>query len=345
MAPRTPAYTQGRAARLLDSPTAAKAEILALVSDRLQGVETMFRDNLRSPLEIIEQIGDFLATGGGKRVRPTLHLLSARLCGYDGPHDILLATVLEFIHSATLIHDDIIDEATTRRGKASANYLWGNSVTVLFGDYLYAKAMEMALRAGSLEIMEKLADVTLRMTEGEMLQTRYEGRLDLSEAEYFDLVERKTAELFAACCELGGILADIDPGRRAALRRYGLNLGLAFQVVDDLLDFTGDSRTLGKATASDLREGTVTLPVIELLSTGSGPARELVATIMKSGLEDTPEIAELSRLLEECGALGRAHRRAEEYASRATIALGAFPEGPAKRALLSVPELLIHRDR
>lgn len=345
MAPSTPVTPQGRAARLLDSPTAAKAEILVLVTDRLQDVESMFRDNLRSPIEIIAEIGEFMGSGGGKRVRPTLHLLSATLCGYGGPHDVLLGTVLEFIHSATLIHDDIIDEATTRRGKASANHLWGNSVTVLFGDYLYAKAMEMALRAGSLEVMEKLADVTLRMTEGEMLQTRYAGRLDLSEAEYFDLVGRKTAELFAACCELGGILAEVGPKKRDALRHYGLNLGLAFQVVDDLLDFTGDARTLGKPAASDLREGKVTLPVIDLLSDAPVATRDLVAMIMESGLEGTSEIAELARTLDDSGALGRAQRRAEDYASRAAMALGVFPDSPAKRALLSVPDLLIHRDR
>lgn len=345
MAPRTPETLQGRAARLLDSPSATKAEILGLVSTRLQGVEESFRHHLRSPVEIVGEIGDFVATGGGKRVRPTLHLLCARLCAYEGPHDVLLATVLEFIHSATLIHDDIIDEATTRRGRASANRKWGNSITVLFGDYLYAKAMEMALQARSLAVMEKLAEVTLRMTEGEMLQTRYADRLDLTEGEYFDLIERKTAELFAACCELAGILAEVDADRREALRRYGLNLGLAFQIVDDLLDFTGDSALLGKPAASDLREGKVTLPVIELLSTGAGGVADLAARIMRSGAVDTPEIAELSRLLRDSGVLGSVQRRAQDYASRATLGLAMFPDSPAKRALLAVPDLLIHRDR
>jgi octaprenyl-diphosphate synthase len=335
----------GRAARLLDAPTATRAEILALVADRLADVEALFRESLGSPLRIIEEIGDFLAEGGGKRVRPTLHLLSARLCGYEGRKDVLLATVLEFIHSATLIHDDIIDEAKTRRGRPSVNRVWGNSVTVLFGDYLYAKAMEMALRAESLDVMEKLADVTLRMTEGEMLQTRYAGRIDLGEDEYFDLIERKTAELFAACCELAGTLADVDDGRREALRRYGLNLGLAFQVVDDLLDFVGDAKTLGKPAASDLREGKVTLPLIELLASGPSRARELAVAIMESGEADTPEITELALLLERSGAIDRAHHRAREYASRATLALEIFPDSPARTALQAVPDLLHYRDR
>jgi octaprenyl-diphosphate synthase len=327
------------------APTATRAAILAPVADRLQDVEALFRDSLASPLRMIDEIGGFVAEGGGKRVRPTLHLLSARLCGYDGPHDVLLATVLEFIHSATLIHDDIIDEARTRRGRASVNSLWGNNVTVLFGDYLYAKAMELALRADSLAVMEKLADVTLRMTEGEMLQTRYAGRIDLGEEEYFELIERKTAELFAACCELAGILAGVGEGRRQALRSYGLNLGLAFQVVDDLLDFVGDADTLGKPAASDLREGKVTLPLIGLLERDPTRARGLAAAVMESGEAGTPEIDELTRLLEQSGAIERAHERAREHTSRATLALDGFPDGPAKVALLGVPDLLLHRNR
>jgi geranylgeranyl pyrophosphate synthase len=186
---------------------APQAEIHELIGDKLALVEEQFRDNLASPVAIVEEIGSFVAQSGGKRVRPTAHLLAARLCEYEGPHDVLLATVLEFIHSATLIHDDIIDEAQVRRGRPSVNSNWGNNVTVLFGDYLFAKAMEMALGAGSLEVMRRLADVTLRMTEGEMLQTRYEGRLDLTVPEYLDLIEKKTAALFGACCELGGVLA------------------------------------------------------------------------------------------------------------------------------------------
>ena len=182
---------------------------------------------------------------------------------------MLLATVLEFIHSATLIHDDVIDDAATRRGRPSVNRGWGNTITVLFGDYLYAKAMELALRAGSLRVMDRLAWITLRMTEGEMIQTRFVGRLDLTTDEYMDLIERKTAVLFGGCCELAGILAGVDQGTERALREYGVHIGLAFQIVDDMLDFTGDPAVLGKPTASDLREGKATLPVLDLLKTGS----------------------------------------------------------------------------
>ncbi len=333
-----------RAERMLQEPAAAQDEICALVGDRLQQVEVLFRRNLASPVGIIDEIGSFIAEGGGKRVRPTLHLLCARLCEYEGSCDVLLATVLEFIHSATLIHDDVIDGAPTRRGRPSVNRRWGNNVTVLFGDYLYAKAMEMALGAGSLEVMQKLAEVTLHMTEGEMLQTRYAGRLDLTTPEYFDLIDRKTARLFAGCCEIAGMLADLDPERRIALRRYGINLGLAFQVVDDLLDFIGDERRLGKPAASDLREGKATLPLIELLSTDGDRARSLAARISE-GESAGGEVAELRGLLWSSGAIARTQLQARRFALLATQQLHRFTESPARRALEALPDLLVTRDR
>ncbi len=335
----------GRAERLLQEPLAAAPAIFSLVEDRLQEVEATFRRNLASPLTIIDEIGDFVADGGGKRIRPAILLLSARLCGYDGPHDVLMATVLEFIHSATLIHDDIIDEATTRRGRPSLNHRWGNNVTVLFGDHMLAKAMEMALDAGSLRIIRKLAEVTLCMTEGEMLQTRYVGRLDLTVAEHVDLIERKTAVLFAGCCEIAGILAGVDAGAEAALGRYGTRVGMAFQMVDDLLDFTGDARTLGKPAASDLREGKVTLALIDLLGSGSEHGLELARRIMEQGEAGSPEIAELTGLLQESGALARARARARRVAAEAVVELGRFPDVPARKALEAVPGYLISRDR
>ena len=326
-------------------PPPEAAEIAGTIAGELAEVEELFRSNLAAPVRIVDEIGSFVAAGRGKRVRPTLHLLSARLCGYAGPHAVLLATVLEFIHSATLIHDDIIDEATTRRGRPSVNSRWGNNITVLFGDYLFAKAMEMALRAGSLSVMQKLADVTLRMTEGEMLQTRYVGRIDLSVDEYMDLIERKTAALFACCCELAGLLARVDARRQQALRRYGLNLGMAFQLVDDLLDFTGDAKKLGKPAASDLQEGKVTLAVIDLLADGGSPERELVERVMAGADGGSPDAAALTRLLHDSGAIERTHRRAQAYAAEAIDELSMFDSSDARRALGSLPDLLLFRDR
>jgi octaprenyl-diphosphate synthase len=205
----------------------------------------------------------------------------------------------------------------------------------------------MALQADSLQVMEKLADVTLRMTEGEMLQTRYVGRLDLSVDEYLDLVERKTAALFGCCCELAGMLTGVDRERQESLRRYGLNLGMAFQLVDDLLDFTGDAQTLGKPAASDLREGKATLAVLDLLGNGDdGPARELAHCVMRdSGRPDTTEIARLTEILRESGAIERTQQRARLFADRAVAELTRFDDGPANQALRALPDILLDRDR
>lgn len=328
----------------LTEPSVSPDEIVGLVAVRLAEVERLFHQNLASPVAIVDEIGDFVGKGGGKRVRPTLHLLCADLCGYRGAHDVLLATVLEFIHSATLIHDDVIDAAATRRGRPSVNRGWGNTITVLFGDYLYAKAMELALRAGSLRVMDRLAWITLRMTEGEMIQTRFVGRLDLTTDEYMDLIERKTAVLFGGCCELAGILAGVAPETENALREYGVHIGLAFQIVDDMLDFTGDPAVLGKPTVSDLREGKATLPVLDLLKTGSPRGRELVAAFV-AGEAGDDAAAELVALLRDGGCLERAQARARRHAELAVRQLDAFPAGPARRALVGVPDLLISRNR
>lgn len=334
----------GRAEALCAESSAARAAIIPLVAERLLRVEASFRDSLASPVKIVNEVGTFVAEGAGKRVRPTLHLLCTQLCGYRGPHDVLLATVVELIHGATLIHDDIIDDAAMRRGRQATHRRWGSDVTVLFGDYMFAKAMELALRAGNLTVMERLADTTLRMTEGEMLQTRYLGRLDLTVDEYLDLVERKTAALFSCCCELAGIVAGVDPDRTTSLASYGSHLGLAFQLIDDLLDFTGDAKRLGKPTAADLREGKATLAVLDLLSCGSSTERELVQSIMERQEKDR-DLDRLTRLMEESGAIERAHERARFHALSAIGELRAFDDSPARAALHSLPDLLIFRDR
>lgn len=342
---RSTGWLPQRAERILSRAPVGQAAVLSLVADRLSDVDALFRESLESPIRLVDEIGEFVGESGGKRVRPALHLLCARMCGYEGRHDVLMATVLELIHSATLIHDDIIDGATTRRGRPSVNHLWGNNITVLFGDYMLAKAMDMALDAGSLRVMRKLADVTLRMTEGEMLQTRYVGRLDLSVEEYLALVERKTAALFAGCCEIAGILAGQTRAAEEALREYGLNLGMAFQLVDDLLDFTGDAMTLGKPAASDLREGKATLALLDQLHAGSGQVAELARAIMGGNGERGEEIAQLTRILRESGAIERASQAAHRYAAKAAQGLSVFPDGPARRALEAIPETLVSRNR
>lgn len=332
-----------RAESLRPDALALHAEIVALVADDLQRVEATFRAHLASPIQIVEEIGGFVAEGGGKRVRPTLHLLCARLCGYSGQHAPLIGTVLEFIHCATLIHDDILDGAALRRGRPSVNDRWGNNLSVLFGDYMLAKAMQLALEARDLSIMEKLAEVTLRMTEGEMLQTRYQGRMDLREADYLELIDKKTAALFGCCCELAGILAAREPEELHALRRYGVQVGLAFQLVDDLLDLAGDPARIGKPAASDLREHKLTHAVIDLLSTAAPGASDLVARAMQPDA-DPGVFDELGRLLREQGCLERSHALARRFAAGAVAELEGFPDGPARRALRALPDLLLRRD-
>jgi len=334
-----------RVDRLMRERGSSIAPIHALVGARMAEVERLYREHLASPVAIVDQLGSYIAEGQGKRLRPMLHLLTASMVGYRGPHDTLLGVVLEYIHSATLVHDDVIDEAATRRGRASVNARWGNNLTVLFGDYLFAKAMDLALRADSLEIMRQLADVTLRMTEGEMLQTRFVGRLDVSVPEYLDMVERKTAALFACCCQTAGILAGIDPNHRRALSGYGRNLGMAFQLIDDLLDFTGDERRLGKPSGSDLREGKATLAVLDAVAAGDGEVRRLATAVMDAAaIDDGPLVALRERLLAS-GAFARVQTLAQRYAQDAVRALDGFDGGPAATALRTLPEILVYRDQ
>ena len=212
-------------------------------------------------MPLVGEIGRYIRDGGGKRIRPALLLLPCRLCGYRGERAILLAAVVEFIHTATLLHDDIIDEATVRRGRRSVNSRWGNDITVLLGDFLYTKSMSMALSQDNLRILRLLSDVTLRMIEGELLEIERNGDLDVSADDHLDIIRRKTAALFSACLRIGGMLGEVGEERERALASYGLNLGICFQMVDDLLDFTADEKVLGKPVANDLREGKLTLPV------------------------------------------------------------------------------------
>lgn len=333
-----------RVERLIRERGTSIAPIHALVGPRMAEVERQYRHHLESPVAIVGELGGFLAIGEGKRLRPMLHLLTASMVGYRGPHDTLLGVVLEYIHSATLVHDDVIDEAQTRRGRPSVNAIWGNNLTVLFGDYLFAKAMELALRADDLEIMRQLADVTLRMTEGEMLQTRFVGRLDVGVPEYLDMVERKTAALFACCCRTAGTLAAVEPDRGQALSDYGRNLGMAFQLIDDLLDFTGDEQRLGKPSGSDLREGKATLAVLDALEQGDSEVRRLAEQVVQ-GVAGEAVFGALRERLDRSGAFARVRARAHRYAQEAAAALDGFDGSPAAAALRALPELLVVRDR
>lgn len=319
-------------------------DIVRLVEDDLVKVEQLFEEQCRSDVRLVGEIGQYIQQGGGKRIRPALLLLACRMCGYRGERAILLASVVEFIHTATLLHDDIIDEATTRRGRRSVNSRWGNDVTVLLGDFLYTKSMAMALSQDNLRILRLLSDVTLRMIEGEILEIERDADLKVGEDDHLDIIKRKTADLFSACTRIAALLSDAPPEREQALAGYGLNLGICFQMVDDILDFTADEGVLGKPVANDLREGKLTLPVILLLKHGPPAAMKAVQTVLDDrGFEHVSQ-QEIARLVREHGALEQARRLAEHYAESARRELMVFEPSPYRDALLSLPDFILARD-
>ena len=319
-------------------------EIVHLVEDDLVRVEALFEEHLRSDVRLVGEIGRYILEGGGKRIRPALLLLACRLCGYRGERAVLLASVVEFIHTATLLHDDIIDEATVRRGRRSVNSRWGNDITVLLGDYLYTKSMAMALSQDNLKILRLLSDVTLRMIEGELLEIEGNGDLQVDEGGHLDIIRRKTADLFSACLRIGAILGEVGEERERALANYGLNLGICFQMVDDLLDFTADEKVLGKPVANDLREGKLTLPVIYLLRKAGPDAAEMVTQVLADrGFERVPR-EDFLKLVREHGALDEARAAAERYAEAARRDLLGFDRSPYREALQALPDFILARD-
>ena len=328
------------------APPPALSQIFEPIRADLDKVDQEFARHVQSKVQLIPQIGQYIRTSGGKRIRPAVLLMASRLGGYSGDRAILYAAVVEFIHTATLVHDDIIDDSDLRRGRLAVHSRWGNDITVLLGDYLYIKSMAMALTHDELEIIRLLCDVTLRMIEGELYQLTKNGDADISEDEHFDIIHRKTAYLFGGCAQIGGMLGKVTSEREQALREYGFNLGTAFQLVDDLLDFTGDARAVGKPIGSDLREGKVTLPLIHLLrQQNDGVGSRIVRDIIASHSVTEDQWAALLRSLKEHASIDYAYRRAVEYAERAKKPLSAFPPSAERDALLALPDYVLSRDR
>ena len=342
-------FSSGNTAAVEDTQTSAR-RIFNLVAAELALVETEFERQARSNIQVIAYLGDYLRASGGKRVRPALTILSNYVVGGDAAqfNSIRMAAVMEFLHTATLVHDDIIDNAETRRNRPSINSRFGNQTAVLMGDWLYMSAFETSLQERSLPVLDILTRVTRKMTEGELLQLTLLGRTDVSEEQYLDILQRKTAYLFSACCEIGAILGGAQPEQQIALREYGMNLGTAFQLVDDLLDFTATDEALGKPAGVDLLEGKLTLPLIYLLESdgvGGSASRAAVKTIMQEGNYQRVSRAELLSAVERAGALERARERAYEYAEAARSALDALPNSKYSDALYSIPTYIIERDR
>lgn len=318
------------------------AGIFDLVRDDLARVEEELGRHSASAIEPVASIAHYLQSGGGKRLRPALHLLGARFCGYQGSAAIHLGAVLELIHAATLLHDDVIDAADTRRGRPSTNQRWGNPMTVLAGDWLYMESFRIALAERNLRILDILISLTQNMVEGELIQLTQLGRVDISEEEALDISRRKTACLFGVALQLGALLGARTADEEERLLRYGLNVGMAFQMIDDLLDFTASPERLGKPVVNDLREGKVSLPLIYALQNGA--PREKVETVLREKGFDSVRAEEIVALVRDAGALERTRTRAGEFVAEAHRCLEPFPDSLYKRALETVPQFVLNRD-
>ncbi len=298
-----------------------------------------------SGIELIDNIGQYICGSGGKRIRPAILLLGCQMCGYDGPVGPRLAAVVELIHSATLVHDDVIDNASMRRGRASVNAQWGNEITVLVGDWLYMTSFRLALGERHLKVLDVLIEATRKMVEGELIQLAYNGNLDVTEEQHLDISTRKTAFLFSACSQLGAILGSADEDKEELLRIYGLNVGLAFQLVDDVLDFTSSENILGKPVGNDLKEGKLTLPLIYLMRDCRPDQRELIRRALLDNDLDPSKRDEVFRLVREYRTADRVLEKARGYAQKARECLTDFPPSKAKEALMSLPYYIVERDR
>ncbi|MGH9510980.1 MAG: polyprenyl synthetase family protein [Terriglobales bacterium] len=326
------------------SPAINGKEIFEMLREDLSAIEREFGRDTVSSVEAITEIGEYLRGGGGKRIRPALLLLSSKLFDYQGRGAIRLGAVVEIIHTATLVHDDIIDEAEIRRGRPAANTQWGNSKCVLAGDWLYMQAFKVALQERNFRILDALIDLTQQMVEGELLQIEKLGKL-ISLDEYFDLIYRKTACLFSVCMRMGAILGGAAAEQEENLAQYGRDLGMAFQIVDDVLDLTASEDVLGKPVASDLREGKVTMAVVHALERCTSSERRLIASVVEERAVDDGTHREVLRILNRYQSLDAAHDCALRYADLARNAICSFPDTEIKRALLWAPDFVVARDK
>src|SRR5437868_13348136 len=329
----------------LSTPTVINGkEVFELLRDDLAAIEREFGRDTVSNVSAITDIGEYLREGGGKRIRPALLLLSSKLFNYRGRGAVRLGAVVEIIHTATLVHDDIIDEAQTRRGRPAANSQWGNSKCVLAGDWLYMQAFRVALQERNFRILDALIELTQQMVEGELLQIEKLGKL-ISLDDHFDLIYRKTACLFSVCMQMGAILGGASAEQEENLAQYGRDLGMAFQIVDDVLDLTASEEVLGKPVASDLREGKVTMAVIHALERCTPAERKSIEKILADRAFDGVTHEEILEILNRHGSIEAAHEKAAEYSQRAQKAICTFPDSEFKRALLWAPEFVVAREK
>ena len=324
--------------------TATAREVFELLREDLVGIEQELGRDAASGVSTITEIAEYLREGGGKRIRPSLLLLAAHVLGYTGNGAIRLGAVVEMVHTATLVHDDIIDGANIRRGRPSANTTWGNEKCVLAGDWLYMKAFRVALEERNLRVLDLLIEMTQQMVEGELLQIQKLGRA-VSEAEYYDLIYRKTACLFSVSMRLGAVLAGATEAEEASLGAYGRAVGLAFQIVDDVLDLTATEEVLGKPVASDLREGKATLAVIHSIDHGTAADRRAIQRVLDDRSFENMSRDRIQQILTRNGSVEYAMAAADRYAEQSRKALAVFPDSEFKRALLWVPDFVVAREK
>jgi octaprenyl-diphosphate synthase len=318
-------------------------DIYQLIAPELSLVEEELKGYTRSEIKPIAEIGEYILSAGGKRIRPALLLLTAKMLGEVSPMAIRLAAVVEFIHNATLVHDDIIDGADTRRGRPSANSHWGNSMTVLAGDWLYMQSFAVALCEKNFEVLNTLIGITQKMVEGELLQLTLLGQSQITQQQLLDIVERKTAYLFSGCTKLPAIAAGLNHGSAERLGDIGKSLGMAFQLVDDLLDLTSTSDILGKPAASDLKEGKITLPVFFAITNARADATQKVQAVLDERNFRSVDRAEILRLIERSDGLERTRELAHQYARRAIQLLEEFPPSIYRDAIVGIPEFILNR--
>jgi len=300
---------------------------------------------MHSPVTLIPQLAAHIVAAGGKRLRPLLTLACARMCGYPGERHIKLAACVEFIHTATLLHDDVVDESLLRRGMASANAVFGNQASVLVGDFLFARAFQLMVEDGSLAVLGILSRAAATIAEGEVLQLVTQNDLSTSEARYLEVITGKTAALFAAACEVGAVVADRPPFEAASLAEFGLNLGIAFQLVDDALDYAADQKVLGKTVGDDFREGKITLPVLLAYQAGDASDQSFWRRTIEANEQSDADLDRALHLIARSHAIGLTLDRARGFAARAKAALDPFPETRLRRALLDVSDYTVSRVR
>ena len=311
------------------------------VKDDFDAVNQLIIDKLHSDVTLVENIGHYLVEAGGKRLRPLLVLLSAKALCYEGTQHQELAAVIEFIHTATLLHDDVVDMSNLRRGRPTVNAQWGNAPSVLVGDFLYSRAFQMMVSLGSMEVMEILSNTTNIIAEGEVQQLVNAKNPEVSEASYFDVIEKKTAILFAAACEVAAVTCGASPEQRSALRRYGMHVGIAFQLVDDALDYTGDAATLGKNVGDDLAEGKPTLPLIHAMRTGTEEQAELIATAIRNG--DTSQLPAILAIVQATGGMTYTLDCAKQQVADALAQLSCLPVNKYTQAMKELAEFSLAR--